>query len=354
MKSTRRQSLAYLGAIVLTTTILFILLLRFTTIPNKNLNGFLRHWSSPNFTKINEKQITSPLEQVCGATLDHIFFSVPNPQWLVMMNMNLTREDTIYFPVNIDDRLLTGHYYAVDSPLIYLYANNIPELFYSNLDGGHIKSVKLATSIFTKSTQVSPTSLVVRAFDSSRTQVFQKIDCQSGKIAKQAKIIPQNKSDMGFSTDGLLQYDKSSNRLLFVQFYQNKFYCLDSNLSLIYTGKTIDTTTTNNISIESIKIDTVNYLMPSKSRVTVNKLCSVADGSLFILSGLIADNENRNDFQNNNVIDIYSIATGKYKGSFYIPLISGNQIKSFIVTKSNIIALYKDHVATYELSHPVE
>ncbi len=345
----KKNILYFFIGTVLSTMIILFLLVQFTNMPNERKNGFNRRWLTSAISPLTQAATSAPLTQICGATTSHFFFSVPNPQWLVMMDRELKKTDTIYFPVTPSEILQSAHSFSVDSPDIYLQANNIPALFYGQLDKGKIREVRLA-SLFTKSVLISPTCMIVRAFDSSqKQQLFQKIDCRTGRVTRGASIIHQRNTDIGFSTDGLLQYDSLTKCLLFVEFYQNRFLCLDTNLNLKYTGKTIDTINTNPVSIQFTKIEGKDLLMPGKPRITVNQLCSVSNGYLFILSGLIADNEKRDDFRKNDVIDIYRIRDGNYTGSFHIPSIAGEKIRSFLVVKDRIIALYNGHAATSKI-----
>lgn len=344
-----RTSLILLTGTLLCALILF-LLVKLTGMPNEQKNGFTRSWLTSTLSPTRQTRVESPLEKITGATLHHFFFSVPNPQWMVMMDQNLNKQDTISFPVPVTDQLSGARYSFVDSPWIYLHANNIPALFYASFDGGHLKAVKLATSLFTRSVQISPDCMVVRAFDSTnQKQVFQRIDCRTGQVSGQATVIDQDAHDNGFSTDGLLQYDSLARRLLFVQCYQNRFFCLDTNLNLQYKGVTIDTISTNLVSIQKVQIDQEERLMPASPRAIVNEQASVSNGVLFILSGLIADNEEPATFRRNAAIDCYRISNGRYIGSFHIPFIDGGKIKSFLVKDNRLIALYQNHIGVYQL-----
>jgi hypothetical protein len=331
--------------------LLLVILVNFTDMPNERKNGFSRHWLSTEIIPIHQTAIEAPLEYIAGATPSHYFFTVPNPQWLVMTDHSLHRQDTILFPVGVTDKLASLHSCMIDSPWIYLHANNIPALYYARFDGGRLQTVKLATSLFTKSVQLSPSTMIVRAFDTAhQLQIFQKIDGRTGKVTRQAYIVPQDRKDAGFSTDGTLRYDSLTKRLLFTQFFQNRFYCLDTNLNLQYTGHTIDTTNTNTVSIQQVRIDHEDRLMPSAPRIRVNEQSCVGNGRLYVLSGLIADNENRNAFRENAAIDCYAISDGHYIGSFHIPYIDGEKIKSFYVTSNALIVLYKGSIATFSLN----
>jgi len=344
----RTISILLTGSILCVITL--FLLVRFSDKPNEHKNGFNRHWLAKKSNLLYQAAITSPLEYIAGVTRSHYFFTVPNPQWLVMTDSSLHRQDTIRFPVPLTQKLLSLHTFFVDSPWVYLHANNYPALYYARIGEGTLQGTRLVTSLFTKSAQVSPACLVVRSFDSTRQQqLFQKIDSRTGGVTRQAVIIPQEKEDGGFSTDGLLQYDSLTKRLVFVQFYQNRFFSVDTNLNLLYTGKTIDTMNTNPVSIQKVRIDHEDRLMPATPRAKVNEQSCVSNGRLFILSGLIADNEEQDAFHNNAVIDCYRISNGQYIGSFYIPNLPDEKVRSFLVVEDRLVALYKGYIAAFSI-----
>jgi len=350
----KKSTFYTLFGIVCICSLALILLVRFSHLPNEHTNGFARRWLEPKeFKFLNELQISNSIQDIVGTTNDHLFFSTLNPQWLFMLDEKLQNQDTIFFPIKLFEKLLSAYTFFVDSPNVYLHANNIPALFIGSLvDTKKFSGLKLKTSLFTKSVQISPKYMVLRGFDSSGTrQTFQKINSMTGKIESQQVIVPQPKNDLGFSTDGWLKYDPFTKRILFVEFYQNSFFCLDSNLNLIYQGKTIDTTNTNSVSIKPNVIGNKEYLMPSSSRTLINKITFVNNGYLFINSGLIADNESPKLFRQNAIIDVYRIQNGTYVGSFYLPYRHENKIMSIVYQSDKLFVLYaKGIISVFNLN----
>ena len=345
-----KKSLLIISSIVLISALILALLVRSAKMPNEGKNGFDRKWLTNTIRQVDQIAITAPLETVCGATANHFFFTVPNPQWVVMIGKELQKQDTFFFPVWLRDELLTTHNIEVDSPYIYLYANNALKLFRGQINGKTVDSVRLKTSLFTRSVHISPKLAVLRAFDASlKRQVFEKMDTRTGKIIKQDQII-ETTGDAGFSTDGSFTYDSSTRRIFYVEYYTNHFFCLDTSLNIIYKANTIDTTQTNDIGIKIINHNDQKRVVPSLARIEVNKECCVSNGYLLVVSGLKADNEKRTDFKNNSVIDIYRVSNGKYTGSLYIPDIQTEKIKSLRAQNNLLVALYKSHIATYALN----
>jgi len=71
---------------------------------------------------------------------------------------------------------------------------------------------------------------------------------------------------------------------------------------------------------------------------------------LLINSNLKAANENKSDFDNTSVIDVYDIAKRRYMFSFYIPDYRSIKMTTFKVQSKHIIALHEQFAVLYALN----
>jgi hypothetical protein len=333
-------------------SVLMFLLLS-TQMPNQKDNGFTRSWLKNNIPLLHENTSNLGIERIVGSTDSHLYFSGSDPRWVLMTDLNLQNKDTLFLSIAPTPMLLPNNM-IVDSPFIHMYINNISYIISGRVDSSKVDTLHLHTPLFTRSARISNDLLIIRGLDSSESkQVFKQLNCTTGQIGKQVNII-EDRQDGGFSSDGFLQYDSLTKKLIYVQMYQNRFFCLDTNLQLIYTGKTIDTSNTNLVSIKEVKSGEDTKLMPANARQTVNRDSFTDRGYLFVASGLRADNESLAEFNRNTVVDIYIINTGKYIGSFYIPNQGGKKPLSIKVTNNLLIALYQGgHIRTYTLDIPL-
>lgn len=345
----RRSTIVNLLLIILAVVILLTLLQQLAEMPNRHRNGFTRTWLAGKMHALHEREVQTPLQKICGATLSHLFFTVPNPQGVIVMDTGLYRQDTLLYGLLLTPQKTGANNTFVDSPDIYFFANNIPALFRGKLNDPKTDSINLGASTFTRSAWMSPNRILLRVLSNDgQKQVFEKIDSRTGQVITEADIIPRQGLG-GFESDGLLQYDRSTHRLFYILYYQNLFYCLDTSLHLLYTGHTIDTTRTNSVSVKRVKFNETTRLMPATPRVNINQECCTGGGYLFIVSGLKADNELEDDFRNNEVVDRYRIDNGHYAGSFYIPHTNGESVRSIFIRGHLLVALYKGHVRTFRL-----
>lgn len=337
---------------ILSALLVLLMLTLSTSMPNQQKNGFNRNWLPQTIQPLNKLDITIPLNKICGATDNNLYFSIRDPRWVFMLNNTLKKQDTIPLPINPNRELLETNSFEVDSPWIYFFANNLPGYIFGELKGkgsGDLE-VRKTKYLFTKAVILSPGRIIIRSFDSTlKKQSFQKIDTETGEIINQSLVI-EEQQDGGFGTDGTMQYDSSNNMLVYLQYYQNRYFLLDTNLQLKYTRNTIDTIATNSVKVKQAFIQGKDRLVPANARIMVNKFCSADKGKLFVLSGIKSDNEKASAFKNNSVLDIYDTIRGTYIGSIYIPDVKGEKVRSILVRNSLLVALYKTHISTYKVS----
>ncbi len=138
------------------------------------------------------------------------------------------------------------------------------------------------------------------------------------------------------------------NLLIYLYYYRNEFICLDTNLNLLYKGSTIDTISKAQIKIVEIRSEKISTF--AERPLIVNRKSCISRGWLFVNSGLKANNEERQSFDQLAVIDLYSLIDGTYQFSFYMPDPITKKMRDFIVVEKTLIALYDNYIAAYDLN----
>jgi hypothetical protein len=343
------RRLLILCAISAGVLVVLISLKHFSDLPNQGSNGFSRTWLPGVMTLIREVAISQPVNKIIGIDKNHVFFSVPNPMWIIRYDADFIRCDTLGFGLRLSESIIGAGRARISPPVVFYFSNNNYEVHTGRLNEKTAQVWKLPTNVFTRADRISDSIVVVRALDSTlQQQLFQVIHIYKGQILAEAPII-HNQQLGGFETDGWLNYDEKTNRIYFVEMYGSSIYCLDSTLDIIYNTTTIDKTAINTNKTILMRSDGEERLMPAAPRITINKDVYIHDNFIFLLSGLKADNETMSAFRNNAVVDLYRLADGAYNGSFYLPVYKNNQLRSFAVCNNILVALYKDRVATYRL-----
>ncbi|HEY8388135.1 MAG TPA: hypothetical protein VIK74_06000 [Parasegetibacter sp.] len=236
----------------------------------------------------------------------------------------------------------------VDSPYISILAGRASVAIETSFAGKNYALYKFPTRIYTHSIRISPKTYVVRGIDTSvkkTDQIFVKANSETNQVTRE-KNVSETNGDAGLSTDGMLSYDPINHLIIYPYFYENKFLCMDTNLNLVYTGRTIDNTKSLPIKSTVNK----NVLTTTTPKRIVNNYSLISQGYLFINSGIKANNEDNKAYQDNSIVDIYETKTGAYKGTFYIPEFNGEKMRTFNIIDEGLIAIYKSKVVKYKFS----
>lgn len=265
-------------------------------------------------------------------TARNIYFSTDSLEKIYVKDYKLVHTDTlrIFLPDTIFK--VVGNEFSLQlfSPFLYIFASNIPAIFYQKINGRAFHSIPIPGPPFSYAVTLSKNSFVLRQFKKyGDDKHFVKYNALTG-ITHPEKKVSLSSRDGGFSTDGQLLYDKASNRLLYMHYYNNTILGFDTNLVLINRFHTIDTAVNK------------HRLSVQAPLVTNQKSC-IYKNFILICSNLKADNESYMRYRNNIPVDIYEIATGRYKGSFYLPLSQGKLIKSMKAFGNNLVTLYHDN-----------
>jgi hypothetical protein len=314
--------------------------------PIHQKNGFNRKFITTELTMLDVAKKDETVTSMVGETPHHIYFRTHDPAKLWVTDIHLQGGKYISL-MNVPNnmRVASLFFTVVDSPAVQIMAGNGPAIITTELNGGSPVISKFPTAVFTRAVTIGPNSYIFRGFDTANKktiQVFMKGDPKTGELQKQRTLLNE---EGGIGSDGYLNYDKKTSLVTYVSFYSNKFYCLDTNLNLVYSGRTIDTM--NTVKIETGEVNNIiTNVSPARK---VNGRSRVANGRLYTLSKLQADNEKGNEFDRNNPVDIYDIKNGEYQGSFYIPGYKREKLIDFKVMDNIVVAVYKGYVGTYRL-----
>lgn len=168
--------------------------------------------------------------------------------------------------------------------------------------------------------------------------------------ALKAQIVKKlNPGEDPFKSDGFVNLDESTGRMVYTYYYRNAFAYLDTGLNLLYKGKLIDTNTLAKIELGTYKSGNKTIQTMAKPALVVNKKGYVEGDYFYDHAALAADNESLEDFNRHEVFDVYRLDSGKYQYSFYVPKYKDRQLMDFAVRGNMLIALYDRFLVTYQL-----
>jgi len=313
-----------------------------TTEPENKKNSFVRAFKPQALTELSVLNKAEDVVDFAGATESNIYFKMKSPEKLLVTNYDLKSIKNLEINLPKTGNEALGFTTLVDSPNICIAMGNLPAIITFERDSAILSKFP---ALFTKSVVISPNNIAVRIFDKS-DQVFAKVHTKTGRIQKEDDVSERN-GDAGISTDGMLHYDKTTNILTYVMYYRNQFLCMDTNLNLLYKGKTIDTTGSARIKVDASSGDMMTNNAPNRY---VNGRSSVTQGYLYNNSKLKADNESSESFTKGSVVDIYKLKNGAYTGSFYIPFYKGEKMMKFKMVNDRVYVMYKSTIVCYQMS----
>lgn len=137
----------------------------------------------------------------------------------------------------------------------------------------------------------------------------------------------------------------AENHCIYAKYHKNEFFVMDDMDNKKF--KTI----ANKIAYPRIH-ESPNGSVTIMGEVEYkNMRGAIDDNTLYLQSGVKADNEKAFRFKFNSIIDTYSLnqETATYQNSFYIPSYAGLKCNSFIVKDNILYALYGNYLLTYTI-----
>lgn len=317
---------------------------------------------SRDFLSIKEKVVAKiptvhSAQRISNIDSKYIYVCDVDPRIVHRVALSLTSSDTVLLSVPADRGTMKSYKVIADSLGGRLFLGNYGASFfspYNATDTNQVIKTRFETPLFTRVDDISASSLVLRGFDSTRKeQLLYKIDKTTGSIIGKADLFGAT-NDGGFSTDGMLKFDNSTQQVIYIQYYKNTFFCLDTNLNLRYSGKTIDTTNSTLMEAKRIEHEQRGGIISKNPLRQLFRIATVNNGTLFIASKLQANNDDATDRQHNQVIDTYNLITGNYTGSFYLPQSQEDgRLKDLWIKNGQAIALYDKNLVVYKITPPL-
>jgi hypothetical protein len=330
---------------------LVLILYAFADKPNSQKNGFTRRLLPQPAVLKSSLELKYPAYYIAGYADRHIYLgNYSASQHLLVVNQHLKDTQQLTLKVSPEERYAWKQTrLMVDSPAVYMAEGSTPTLYRGKLDDLHMSRFLPQSCFFAMLKNISPASFISRSIhiDSvgNRRNVLAKVKTDSPYVRLEKGIL-KKQVDGIFCTDGTLDYDKQTGKLVYLYHYRNEFITLDTSLHVIYTGHTLDTNTTAKIQVANMSTGDSKFSAPP---AYVNNLARIAGNRIYILSSLLADNEDSHARRQNEIIDVFSLDNGKYLYTLYIPLKGKERISDFIVKGDQLFALCDRSLNAYSV-----
>lgn len=332
--------------------ILLVVILYFTTSGSaNNKNNFTRLYPSHFITSFQKIDLKYNSFYIAGLTAHNIYLgNYTAPATVLVSNHELTDTQYIHLKIANDTAkaVWKSMQLTVDSPNIYLREGISPSFWHGNSPDSNLQ---LATNIksFTKSTIISPSSMIVRNYDPTLRNTFLEKTSIDGPGNNEIRYPLEKQVDGDFCVDGMLHYNKEASQLIYIYYYRNQITCLDTNLQVLYKSNTIDTIHWANVKLATTKGNQFETTRMASPPPIVNRHSCIDKNRIYVHSSLKADNEDKEMFEKAHSIDVYSLKTGQYQFSFYLPRYKNNKISDFKIKDDILVVVYDHYLAVYRL-----
>jgi hypothetical protein len=315
-------------------------------------NGFQRLFGLYPLRAAHRLDVKYNSYYIAGISSKRIYLgNITAPFYMISSSFNLKDTTNVQMKVEKDKAVNWGAVKIyLDSPNVYMTEQITPSVVTSNTIFDRQKTYSLKGFKYSISQMLSPGSIVVKYYDDKLKTGFLEKIMLSPQVKKDSRFQLTKQNGSNFSFDGFFTYSPKKNILIYTYYYRNRFICLDTNMNLLYEGKTIDT---NNLAkIKSVEIKSAKKIerLLSAPPLQVNKKSYIDGGLLYVYAALVSDVESTEEFKKYSVIDVYDLnKKGKYHHSIKVPNQNGQRIRGFAVYKDKIFALYEHWLYTYRI-----
>lgn len=352
-----RKRIYYLASLLLAAFLIIVILVYTAPSPNKQLNGFRRLYLQTNPLKPYSAIPThDKILDIAGVYDNSFYFSTNDPATLLSSSLEPgSRTDTFQIPLrqSLKDSMGTYFFTEVNNRDFFVYAYNIPAISKTGSTtspaAGEYRS--FAAGGFSQAHVLRDGKhIMLRKLDlKEKDQFFMRVTLNGDSILRENGLSTLHR-DGGMSTDGSLNYDRTTGLFTYVYYYSNKYFTFDSDMHLISEGTTIDTFSVSRFSVSTTMANKHVYMNQGPDQM-VNGFSCADNGVLFIQAKLKADNDDDKLFHEHCIIDQYDLRTNSYKGSVYLDIPARTKINQLFVHDGRLLVHCADSVYNIKIRY---
>lgn len=314
-------------------------------------NPFIRRFIQGAASKTAEAELTNNSKYYAGTDGNTIYLGDSQaPLHIIGYDTILKTKRQYKIQLERENFPFASVQIRIAPPYFYLMDGTVPVIYKGNISDWKAKLVMFDNNYyFSKAEIIAPDKIAFRA--QQLKTLYNILGTFTFKDSLQVQYAPQllqKQIDGFFDTDGMMQYDRQTQKLIYTYYYRNQFIIADDNLKLISRGNTIDTTTKAKLKVVNIK-ETGQRKIASLP-ATVNQLTAVSNNLLFINSKLIGRYEPKEMWEQASIVDVYNIEKKTYLSSIYIYDINKIKLKEMFVIDNYLYAIIGHRLHKYQLS----
>jgi hypothetical protein len=347
------RSYLYVLILFLLAVSVLLALLHYGDLPNTHNNGFKRSYFQAAYSGWRERKLRDTLYGIVGVTPWTIYISTAAEGEVLEIGKDLKgkikRIRIPFFARWYDSLQFNSLAITIDSPHIYLFAENKPAIVKTNFDSTSFEIRILPPGGFSREAMAGPDCFILRKLEPRLTdQLFVRYNFSTGLLKKEVNI-SETYGDGGIISDGQLHFDAGTQKLYYIYYYKNLLLSFDTSLGSVNKFASIDTTSSFKMKTGLVGNGGATAFTNITPANIINKLNYVQNGLLFNMSALKADNESGKFFSDNSIIDIIDLKNGRYLGSISLPVHDGARLSQFVISGNKLVGLYAKSIIIYDL-----
>ncbi len=314
-------------------------------------NPFIRRFIQGTASKTAEAELNNNSKYFAGTDGNTIYFGDSHaPLHIIAFDTILKTKRHYKIQLERENFPFSSVQVRIAPPYFYLMDGTVPVIYKGRISDWKAKLVMFNNNYyFSKAEIIAPDKIAFRA--QQLKTLYNILGTFTFNDTLQVQYAPQllqKQVDGFFDTDGMMQFDRQSQKFIYTYYYRNQFIVADSNLNLIHRGNTIDTTTRAKLKVAHIKETGQRKL--ASIPPTVNQTTAVFNKLLFVNSTLIGRYEPREMWKEASIVDVYNIEKNTYLSSIYIYDANRTKLKEMFVVNNNLFAIIGHRVYKYNLS----
>lgn len=316
----------------------------------KRNNSFLRRYPHHPVQKQGELDISFNSYYIAGITQDNIYLGNSTaPLHVLRINRALT--DTSHIRIELKDKdnyNFTAVQLRVNEDRFYISDGTVPIVYQGDTRLWNANPIITEPIYFNRFEVMNDTTFIIRTRSAATNETVLGVLTNGDETQVELNHeMLEKQMDGVFDTDGHLMVNPKSNQVIYMYFYRNGFVVADNSLKVDYRGKTIDTVSKAQISIDTIHSRKENRL--ASAPLIVNLKAATFGEYMFVQSDRLGRFEPERMLKEAAILDVYNIKNKTYEFSFYIHHIKNQKLRSFAIKDSLLVALQGNLITTYKL-----
>jgi uncharacterized membrane protein YphA (DoxX/SURF4 family) len=314
-------------------------------------NPFIRRFIQGAANQTTEAELFNNSKYYAGTDGKYIYFGDSKaPLHIIAYDTILKTRRNYKIQLERENFPFASVQVRIAKPYFYLMDGTVPVIYKGNISDWKAKLIMYDNNYyFSKAEVIAPDKIAFRA--QQLKTLYNILGTFTFKDSLQVQYAPQllqKQIDGFFDTDGMMQFDRQSQKFIYTYYYRNQFIITDNNLNLIHRGNTIDTTTKAKLKVAHIK-ETGQRKIASLP-TTVNQLTAVSNNLLFVNSKLIGRYEPKEMWKQASIVDVYDINKNTYLSSIYIYDVNKTKLKEMFVIDNYLYAIIGHRLHKYKLN----